>query len=141
MRRVRFGPALQRRQAFPPAHAVGLFGCRAVGADDGHVTVGVAAYRTSLVAQEIHAFAQHRLDIAKVHLALGSFGIAPSLAGPDQAEIVMRDNLYASAIADRAGSACGRHLAGLGQWNAVAHAAPIGVLQNLAAPAAGEIGY
>ena len=45
-------PPLQRRQAFPPAHAIGFFGRRTIGPNDGHIAVGVAADRTAVIAQE-----------------------------------------------------------------------------------------
>ncbi len=50
----------------------------------------------------------------------------------------MRDDPNARTVTNGAGRAGGRHLAGLGQRNAIAHATPIGVFLNLAAHAVGE---
>src|SRR5262249_45366895 len=61
--RMRFRPALERSKAPPPALAVGFFGRRAVGSEQAHIAVGIAADTEPFIAQEIHALAQGRLDI------------------------------------------------------------------------------
>src|SRR5215831_2943743 len=111
MGRVRFRPPLQRRKALPPALAVGFLADRAIPAKHAHVAIGIAADAKSLIAKEIHSFAQHWLDIVEIHLALGLFGVAPVLPGPDQAQIVMRDDADARAVPREARRAARVHRA------------------------------
>src|SRR5260370_38769633 len=102
MGRMRFGPALQCREALPPAHAVGFFGRRSLRRYDRHVTVGVTADRAAVVAQEVHTRSQNRLDVIEVHLAFGGFGVAPILTEADQARMVVGSDPYARAARNSA---------------------------------------
>jgi hypothetical protein len=72
------------------------------------------------------------------YFAFGCFGVAPILTRPDQAHIVVRDDPNARAITNGARRPCRRHLAGLGQRDAITHATPIGMFLNLAAHAVGK---
>src|SRR4029077_20250003 len=121
-----------------PAHAVALFGRLAVTIEHSHVAIGEAADRAAVVAQKIHALAQHRLDIVEIHLALGGVGVAPILARADETNVVVRFHAQALAIANKTGRAARRHFAGLRLRDTVAHAAPIGVLHDVAAQTVSE---
>src|SRR6185312_1872330 len=80
------------------------------------------------------------LDIIEIHLALRRLGVAPVLTGADQADIVLGDHTQTRAVPDQRWFFARRHLVGLREWNAIAHAAPIGVLLHFAAHALGDDG-
>ena len=51
MCRVRFGPAFERGETFPPALSVGFFRRLSVQAEHAHIAVGVAANAKALILQ------------------------------------------------------------------------------------------
>src|SRR5580658_9956876 len=130
---MRFRPALERSKAVPPAHAVALFSRPSVPVENRHVAVGVASDRETFVAQEFHTGAQHWFDVVEIHPALGGIGVAPILTGADQTNILVRLHAEPRTIANEARRPGRRHRVRLRSRNAVAHAAPIGVLHHLAA--------
>ena len=135
VRRVRLRPAFQGVEAAPPAHAVAAFAPL-----DGDVAVAETAHRRALVAQEVHARPQHRLDVLEVHAALVAVGVGPVLARADQAEARGRPDAHAARLLLGRGRPEAEHRVGLRERDPVAHPAPIRVLDDLAGHALGQHG-
>src|ERR1700730_13502697 len=103
VRGVILRPAVEVGEAAPPAHAEALVDGSTAAVDDPQVAVRVAADRSAFVSQEVHAGPQYRFDLVEVHAAFASVGVAPVLAGTDQAEVVLAPDPLPPAVAGNRG--------------------------------------
>src|SRR6185437_5411768 len=103
VRGVILRPAVEVGEAAPPAHAEALVEGITAVVDDSHVAVRVTADRSAFVSQEIHAGPKYRFDLVEVHAAFAAVGVAPVLAGTDQAEVVLAPDHLPPAVAGHRG--------------------------------------
>src|SRR6266581_8709655 len=140
VRGVILRPAVEVGEAAPPAHAEALVEGITTVVDDPQVAVRVTADRSALVSQEIHAGPQYRFDVVEVHAAFAAVGVAPVLAGTDQAEVVLSPDCLPYAVAGNRGRIPRCQHVGLGKRRTIAGAAPVRVLSHLPAEGSGEMG-
>src|SRR5580704_2050386 len=140
VRGVILRPAVEVGEAAPPAHAEALVDGFTPVVDYPHVAVRVTADRSAFVPQEIHAGPQYRFDLVEVHTAFAAVGVAPVLAGTDQAEVVLAADHLPHAVAGNRGGIPRCQRVGLGERQTVAGAAPVRVLGHLPAEGSGEMG-
>src|SRR2546429_9787526 len=124
VRGVILRPAVEVGEAAPPAHAEALVDGITPVVDYPHVAVRVTADRSAFVSQEIHAGPQYRFDLVEVHAAFAAVGVAPVLAGTDQAEVVLAPDHLPHAAAGHRRGVPRRHAVGLGERPTIAGAAP-----------------
>ena len=135
MGRMRLGPALQRGQALPPTHAEALVGGMPCCIEHRHVAVGEAADRPAVVAQVVHASAQHRLDILEIDAPLFGLRSRPVLARADQAQVLLRHHPLVQPVRQHRRRICRSQVVVLRHRKPVPHAAPVGMLlDRLAQP-------
>jgi transposase IS116/IS110/IS902 family protein len=85
----------------------------------------------AVVAQKVHTFAEHRLDLLEIEFPFRRVGFTPILSRTDQAKIVMRHDAQTRAVALERRPAARPHLVGLRQRDPISHAAPISMLPAL----------
>jgi len=79
-------------------------------------------------------------EFSMLHAAFAAVGVAPVLAGTDQAEVVLTPDHLPPAVAANRGGIPRCQRVGLGERQAIAGAAPVRVLGHLPAESSGELG-
>jgi len=101
-----------------------------------HIAVAVAADLVALIAQELHALAQHRFHLPQIELPLLAVGFGPVLSRTNDGDVLVPGDAHARALVlERRPSARGLERIGLGQRDPIASGSPIGVLLNFLADA------
>src|SRR5882762_5535514 len=100
-----------------------------------HIAVAIAADLVALIAQELHAFAQHRFHLPQIELPLLAVGFGPVLSRTNDCDVLVPGDAHACAgwrriVPEHCPWTRGFERIALGQRNPIASGSPIGVLLN-----------